>query len=161
MRARAHHHLHRSRGFSLAELLVATAIVSVLAGIGVPTFQHLSTQSRLTGTANELLVALATARAEAVSLRVPTTLALDSDAATGAVSAWSLGERDWLAARDVRVYSARSEVGFATDGTATPAEFIICFRDRPHHRLVRVSLIGRAEVDPRGEGPCPVGGSDV
>ncbi|UTA47336.1 GspH/FimT family pseudopilin [Simiduia sp. 21SJ11W-1] len=55
-----------SRGFTLIELLIVLFIASVLLGIGVPSFQTMLQNNRLTVVANELAGALSFARMEAV-----------------------------------------------------------------------------------------------
>ena len=53
------------RGFGLIELLVAVAIVAILTATALPSFREMSRRMTVTGTTNDLVGALATARAEA------------------------------------------------------------------------------------------------
>ncbi len=55
-----------SLGFTLLELIMTVSIGVVLIGIAAPSFNRLITDSRTTATANELVVALAYARSEAI-----------------------------------------------------------------------------------------------
>lgn len=55
----------RRRGFGLIELLVAMAVVGILAATALPSFREMGRRMNVTGTNNDLVGALATARAEA------------------------------------------------------------------------------------------------
>jgi prepilin-type N-terminal cleavage/methylation domain-containing protein len=55
----------RRRGFGLIELLVAIAIVAILTATALPSFREMGRRMNVTGTNNDLVGALATARAEA------------------------------------------------------------------------------------------------
>lgn len=55
-----------SRGFTLIELLIVLFIASILLGIGIPSFQTMLQNNRMTVVANELAGALSYARMEAV-----------------------------------------------------------------------------------------------
>lgn len=54
------------RGFTLIELMVTIAILVILLGVGVPSFQAMVQNSRATALANDLVSALNLARSEAV-----------------------------------------------------------------------------------------------
>jgi type IV fimbrial biogenesis protein FimT len=55
----------RRRGFGLIELLVAIAIVAIMTATAMPSFREMGRRMNVTGTTNDLVGALATARAEA------------------------------------------------------------------------------------------------
>ncbi len=55
-----------SLGFTLQELMMTVCIGAVVMGLAVPSFKKLITDSRTTAAANELVVALAYARSEAI-----------------------------------------------------------------------------------------------
>lgn len=66
------------QGFTLVELMVTLAVLAIIIGIAVPSFNAMTQRNRLTTAANEIVGALQTARMEAVrrnrSIRVcPTT----------------------------------------------------------------------------------------
>ncbi|HEU4774898.1 MAG TPA: Tfp pilus assembly protein FimT/FimU [Lysobacter sp.] len=68
-----------ARGFTLIELMVTLAVMAVLMGVGVPSFQHLQ-QSARTATAFHLLTtSLALARLSAVKNNVPVSVCPSSD----------------------------------------------------------------------------------
>jgi type IV fimbrial biogenesis protein FimT len=55
----------RRRGFGLIELLVAIAIVAILTATAMPSFREMARRMKVTGSTNDLVGALAMARAEA------------------------------------------------------------------------------------------------
>ncbi len=55
-----------STGFTLIELMITVAIMSVLLTVGLPSFQSIIIDSRLTATANAMLSAYQLARSEAL-----------------------------------------------------------------------------------------------
>ncbi len=64
----------RPRGFSLLELMTVLIIAGVLLGIGVPAMGDFWRNARITGAANDVMVALHMARSEAIKRRQPVTL---------------------------------------------------------------------------------------
>lgn len=61
-------------GFSLLELMIVVAILSVIAAFAVPSFQSLISLNRLASEANELIAGLGQARTEAIRLNRRTVL---------------------------------------------------------------------------------------
>lgn len=62
----AHWQSHRSRGFTLVELMIGLVLVSILMGIGLPTFRSFILDQQLRSATSDLRIALTTARSEAV-----------------------------------------------------------------------------------------------
>lgn len=58
--------IRSARGFTLIELMVTVAVMAILAGLAVPSFQGLLRSSRLAGESNDILAALSLARSESV-----------------------------------------------------------------------------------------------
>ena len=66
--------MRSSRGFTLIELLITVAILSILLGVGIPSFVDYIRNSRTSTQVNELATALNTARSEAISRGVPVSI---------------------------------------------------------------------------------------
>jgi type IV fimbrial biogenesis protein FimT len=88
----------KSSGFTLVELLVVIMIVSILMGIGVPSFKYVTNSNRLSAEVNGLLGDMQFARAEAIKEGVFVTVCASSDQATCSESPdWSSG---WIVFTD-------------------------------------------------------------
>jgi type IV fimbrial biogenesis protein FimT len=59
------------RGFNLLELMAAITVLGILLGIGVPSFTQMVRNNRVVASTNELVVALSSARSEAVRRGLP------------------------------------------------------------------------------------------
>lgn len=55
-----------SYGFTLMELMITVAVVGIVASLGVPSFQNMLNENRVTSLANELAASLNIARSEAI-----------------------------------------------------------------------------------------------
>lgn len=66
-------------GFTLIELMVAVSVLAIVLGIGVPGFQELIQNNRITTQANEFVAALNFARSEAIKRGIRITLCRSSD----------------------------------------------------------------------------------
>ena len=64
----------QQNGFTLIELMVTIMVMAIVLGIGIPSMTDCVRNSRVTGTANDLLAAMHVARSAAVSRRAPTTV---------------------------------------------------------------------------------------
>jgi type IV fimbrial biogenesis protein FimT len=69
------HRMHSSRGFTLIELMVTIAILAIVLGLAVPSFQDFVSRNRLVAATNNLVSALALARSEAIKRATPVTVA--------------------------------------------------------------------------------------
>ncbi|MGB5590681.1 MAG: GspH/FimT family pseudopilin [Gammaproteobacteria bacterium] len=69
----------RESGFSMLEVLVTIAIVSILLGIGIPSFQNLMDTNRMAAAVNDFVGAMHAARAEAIKRRANVTVCASSD----------------------------------------------------------------------------------
>jgi type IV fimbrial biogenesis protein FimT len=59
------------QGFNLLEMMAAVAVLSILLGLGVPSFSRMIRTNRVVANTNELVVALSAARSEAVKRGLP------------------------------------------------------------------------------------------
>lgn len=62
----SHRRSRRMAGFTLMELMIAVAVLAILVGIGIPSFQDMIRRNRLATQTNALVSALSVARSEAV-----------------------------------------------------------------------------------------------
>lgn len=172
------------RGFSLIELMVALAVLAVLLGIAVPSFQDVSLGTKLRSYANSLAASAQLARSEAIKRNTVVQLCVSSNGTSCGSGNWQQG---WIVlAADNTVIHAQAALasGYVVtakkEGTATAVnalkfqpsgvglkldsetssaagEFRIC-RAAPsagsQERQVRVSLTGRTSVKPTSEGTC-------
>jgi type IV fimbrial biogenesis protein FimT len=95
-------------GFTLIELLITISIAAIVLGLGMPSFQELTRNNRLTAQANDLVGALNLARAEAIKRRATVSVCTSSDQATCTGSTWQGG---WIVIDEtanelIQVYSA-------------------------------------------------------
>ncbi len=135
------------RGFTLIELMIVLALIAVMAGIGVPGFQVMLQNSRLTSTTNSLLSALQYARSEAVTQRSAVTVSpLDgADWASGALimkGASKLRETP-PAGTGVTVTGSAASIIYQPNGSTAAATFDI-EDSRPSTRTIRINGIGQA-----------------
>lgn len=172
------------RGFSLIELMVALAVVAVLLGIAVPSFQDVSLATKLRSYANTLAASAQLARSEAIKRNVEVRLCVSSNGTSCGSGGWQQG---WIvlaadgtvlfkqaAIASGYVISAKKEdastavtilkfqpsgVGLKLNAEAGMAKalFRIC-RASPsagsQERKVEVSVTGRTSVDKSAEGTC-------
>jgi type IV fimbrial biogenesis protein FimT len=87
------------RGFTLIELMVTLAVLSIVLGVGIPAFDSLITNGRLTSQINQSIGLISFARSEAAK-RTGTTITVcgSTDEATCNTSNWEGG---WLVMNDV------------------------------------------------------------
>ncbi len=79
------------RGFTLIELMVAIAVLSILLSMAAPSFQSLIAQSRLTAISTQLRSALLTARSEAIKSNRQVTVCASEDQSSCSNGSWSSG----------------------------------------------------------------------
>ena len=139
------------RGFTLLELMVAIAVLAVLATIGVPSFQNLIQNNRVTTQTNELVTALTFARAEAVkrgrSVQVDVVAADPGWTATVAIAGGGATLRRFDREGSGVVLDGDINVVFEATGAASAAQSIFlqpgpsCTGDK--RRQVQVGLSGQ------------------
>ena len=168
----------KQTGFTLLELMITIAVLGVLLGIAIPSFQTMILNSRLTTQANQVITALNYARSEAVKRGSPATVCSSNGgtACAGAIN-WTTG---WLVFADpdgdgvvdagetvLRVWPAleggntlnygKDRVTFRSTGFATGFNdtFQLCDkRGKDDARSTIVNAMGRAYVK-KGTASCP------
>lgn len=157
------------RGFTLTELMIALALLSILAAIAMPAFDNFTLNSRLRTYSNDFAAAAKLARSEALKRNAPVRMCMSADGATCTNSgSW---EQGWLvvtAADEVvrawpavvsgyRVTSAVSLLTFQANGLGGGMTALVC-RQTPvvggQERVITVSTLGRTEVAKTATGTC-------
>ncbi len=77
--------MNKYKGFTLIELMITVAIMSIMLTVGLPSFQSIIASSRLTSSANAMVSALQLARSEALKQHKTVIIAPKKD------KAWSAG----------------------------------------------------------------------
>lgn len=84
----------QNAGFTLIELMIVIVLVAIFITVGVPSFQNLVSDNRLSTQTNRLVSSLQLARSEALKLRTPVSVCRSTDGATCAgAGVWESG---WL-----------------------------------------------------------------
>ncbi len=113
----------QNRGFTLIELMMTLAVMAILMVVGVPAFQTFVQNNRQTSEHNGLVMALLSARSEAVRTNVPLVVCTSADGqqCSGAAN-W---ENGWIVFTDVVNTNTATEEGVvnaAAGGTAAVCE---------------------------------------
>ncbi|QYR52537.1 GspH/FimT family pseudopilin [Lysobacter soyae] len=87
MRSSTHKYKQQHLGFSLVELMVVVALISIIGAIAAPNVVQMTRRARLTNAGNEFVGAMQTARMTAVSRRETVSLCPTADGTTCANSA--------------------------------------------------------------------------
>jgi type IV fimbrial biogenesis protein FimT len=161
---------HRSRGFTLVELITAVAVLAILVALAVPNFNDATLSARLNGFANSLVAAAQMARSEAIKRNETIRLCASSGGATCDAGEW---EEGWIVVTDddrvlqhqqalpseFRVTEAGGADELSFPGTvvgATTATLTVC-RSTPvgsEERVVTISGTGSAYVTITTAGSC-------
>lgn len=162
------------QGFTLLDLLLTITILSILLTVGVPSFETLIRDTRLTNLANDLLGALNLARSEAIRRGVTVSVCKSADGFHCGGSGWSIGwiifvnlDEDSPPVVDtgeeiLRRYEALpskysldanhnfiNHVSYRPTGRSnTMGRFVFCKDQvlKDHSRAIFVSISGRARV---------------
>jgi len=105
-----------SAGVTLTELMVTIMIVSILLGIGVPSYRYMTNSSRTTTEVNLLLGDLQFARSEAIKQGLPVTIC--PSAAGTSCDSTSTWQNGWI------IFLDNNGNGIM-EGSATPADVIV------------------------------------
>jgi len=171
------------RGFTLAEMLVALTIASILVAAGAGSFQNVTTQNRIANQINGLLGDMQFARAEAIKEGRPVTVCASTNGTTCApTTAWEGG---WIVFKDsngnqtvdpgesvLRVQQALTggdtvaadngitSVTYNRQGFAfgLPGTITLALHDPTSRaswvRCLAVSIVGQLQIQTSGTGNC-------
>lgn len=107
-------------GFTLIELLITLSIAVILLTVAIPSFQSFMLQGRLTGHANDLVLAMASAKSEAVKRGANVTVCASSNLST-CTGAWQAG---WIVVSSAgQVLQAHTAYTGTMCGSATSIVF--------------------------------------
>lgn len=156
-------HIQKSRrgGFTIVELMVAVAVLSILVTLAVPTVRNVIANSYANGISNEFVAALNYARSEAVKRRSAITICSSANGsscrADGDANNW---HRGWIVLNGATVLRSSgqldggaqitgpSTVVYASTGTATANTFQIRLANctSNNNRDVSIGVTGRVGV---------------
>lgn len=132
-----------TNGFTLLELMVILAIVSITVSLGVPSFRSVILDSRMVADANQFVSAVNLARSSAVRFQRAAVICTSTDYATATPSC--SGGTDWTAGWIVWVDKDR-------DNVADAAEVIAVQEPLNEQTLFTATAAGRFTYDSRGFG---------
>ena len=139
--------MRRHSGFTLIELMVVLAIIAIMATIGIPSYQNMIRDNRLTSATNTLLSALQYARSEAVTQRADITVTplSNNNWATGAlIKKGTVKLRETPpAGTDITVTGSAAAVTYGANGTTSATTFTLQ-DSRSSSREIKINAIGQA-----------------
>ena len=91
-------HMNKNHGFTLIELIVTLAVVSILLLTGIPALTNMTTSNRLVTQINSMAGSLSVARSESIKRGTSITLCGSTDGATCNTSNWEDG---WIVFSDI------------------------------------------------------------
>jgi type IV fimbrial biogenesis protein FimT len=158
------------RGFTLIELMVTLAVLFILLGIGVPSFQEISLSTKLRSYANDLAVGAQLARSEAIKRNAVVRMCVSTNGtscASGSVS-W---EQGWIvlqgstvihsqaaAGSGYKILSSVIQIDFQPSGVGAGQATLKVCRATPsvgtQDRQVTISATGRTSVTRGATGTC-------
>jgi type IV fimbrial biogenesis protein FimT len=128
--------IRHQQGFNLIELMITVMILAVLLGIGVPSVSDMIRNNRVVADTNKLVVALSSARSEAVRRGLPVAVCPTNTAQTACVATANWATNGWMVFTDAtgtagtfdgtdeilqRFARAGSGVGLTSTNTVTAA----------------------------------------
>lgn len=92
--------IRHQQGFNLIELMITVMILAVLLGIGVPSVSDMIRNNRVVADTNKLVVALSSARSEAVRRGLPVAVCPTNTAQTACVATANWATNGWMVFTD-------------------------------------------------------------
>ncbi len=165
--------IQQSLGYTIIELLICVGIIGILSSIAIPSFANMVNKSRVSTTANSVLLSLVQARNYAITnRRIVLVCQIDEKASEqcarkrSANTNWSHG---WLVYVDLNknneldsgdsvisvstlnkgtsvIFNQRGRLRFFPDGSARSAGFYVCQANSDASRHVRLLYTGRARI---------------
>lgn len=83
-------------GFTLYELLITLLIIGIVLSVGVPNMAEFRQNSRMTGTANDLLSSFQVGRSEAARAKAPITICASANSMLPAANCGGTFEQGWI-----------------------------------------------------------------
>jgi type IV fimbrial biogenesis protein FimT len=87
-------------GFTLFELMITIGLAALILGIGIPNLRQFIWNNRLTAAANDFVIAVNVARAEAIKLRRQTIMCFSSDPTSSTPTCNGNGTQGWIVFAD-------------------------------------------------------------
>ena len=141
----------RVAGFTVLELMIAVAVLGILLGIGVPSFQGMVRQNRLATQTNEFLAAAAMARSEAVKRGTTVTICPADPANANSCSGTDAWGNGWIVFAD-----EEGTVG-TIDINGAPDDVIIQRWPAATDRRITITNAGVTSLTYRGDGGTTLG----
>jgi type IV fimbrial biogenesis protein FimT len=147
----------KNSGFTLIELMITVAIVSILLSVGLPSFKSIIDDTRLTSTANAMLSAYQLAKSEALKTHKIVTVSSDDNWKTWGVKIDTTKIASFESSKSVSItkygdvtgvnQSGRQEGGSScTDSKPPPCGFEFSNSDGSNKRYLVILLTGRMKV---------------
>ncbi len=157
-------------GFTLIELMVVIAVMSILMMIAVPSFRDASLSGQLRSSANDFVASANFARSEAIKRGNAVTVCVSTNGSSCGSGGWEQGwivlsgttvlQRQFAAPGGFKISATGgvASLGFQPIGVgATPATLTVC-RSTPtsgsQERVVTLDAVGRAWVKTTTRGAC-------
>ena len=139
------HVLTESRGFTLAEILVAVAVFAILATIAVPQFLAFRPVSRLNGATRQIYSELMWARSKAVSENTAYVVTFPTNQTMQIAGSTTKTVNIQTEYSDVTLISSASTITFSARGTSD-AEPTITLTNSGGSKTVTVRITGTASI---------------
>jgi prepilin-type N-terminal cleavage/methylation domain-containing protein len=134
-----------SRGFSLAEIIVAVAVFAILAAIAIPQFGAFRPKNRLNGAARQIYSQLMWARSRAVTDNSEYVVTFPSSQTMLITGATTRTVNIQSESVDVTLSSTATTIKFSSRGTADAAP-TITLTNSGGSKTVRVRITGAATI---------------